>query len=458
MSDNPFAEPSDNDRTVIRPVPGGRRAAQPPRTAAPQPPAATPAPQAAPAARPAPLPAVDPSAPPAISVSPLAAAASPVLQLLNRLRLVRRPPDPQALRERALQDLRAFELASREAGIAMELLRPAHYALCASLDDVVLNSPWGAASDWSKQTLVATLHRGVRSGDQFFEQLRQMQAAPQKFLPVIELMYLCLSLGFLGRFRQTRGEGELEQWRTAVHATIAARRPAADPELSRRWRGAAAPYQPARRGLPVWVALAGAAAVCGGLLFWTSTSLNAASDGLQAQVLATPPTRMPQVTRAAIVQPLPPPPAPPEPTALDRLRTALQPDIDKGAITLLGTAATPIIRIADRAMFASGSADVQAAAMPLLERVATALRTESGALRVFDYTDNQPVRTVRFPSNFQLSAARANAVRAIIAQNVGDPVRVSAEGRADADPVAPNATAEGRDQNRRVEIVLHHQD
>ena len=77
---------------------------------------------------------------------------------------------------------------------------------------------------------------------------------------------------------------------------------------------------------------------------------------------------------------------------------------------------------------------------------------------MIDYTDDQPVRTVRFPSNFQLSVARASAVRAIIARDLGDPARISAEGRADADPIASNATAEGREQNRRIEIVLHRQD
>jgi type VI secretion system protein ImpK len=194
------------------------------------------------------------------------------------------------------------------------------------------------------------------------------------------------------------------------------------------------------------------------LLFWTSTALNAASDGLQAQVFATPPTHMPQITRAAVVQPLPPPPAPPEPTALDRLRAALQSDIDKGGVSLLGTSATPIIRVAGHSIFASGSAVVQSAALPLLDRVASALRSEGGSLRVIDYTDNQPVRTVQFPSNFQLSSARAKSVRSIVARTIGDPARVSAEGRADADPLAPNTTAEGREQNQRIEFVLNRQD
>ncbi len=378
-----------------------------------------------------------------------------MLQLINWLRVVRRPPDVPALRERAVQDLRAFELRARDLGIAMELVRPAHYAICAGIDDVVVNSPWGTASGWAEQTLVAAFHHSVRGTDQFFENLRQMLKAPDRFRPAIELMYLCLSLGFMGRYRQARGEGALEQIRTEAHAALASPREAGDQELSQRWRGVAAPYRRGQRGLPAWVALSGALAVCGGLLFWTSASLNAASDGLLARALASPPARMPQVTRAAIVQPLPPPPAPPEPTVLDRLRTRLAAEIDRHVVSVLGTPAMPIIRIADRAVFASGGATVPAASLPLLERISQALRDESGSLRVIDYTDSQPIRTVQFPSNFQFSTARANAVRAVLARDIGDPARVSAEGRADADPIAPNTTQEGREQNRRIEIVLH---
>ena len=70
-------------------------------------------------------------------------------------------------------------------------------------------------------------------------------------------------------------------------------------------------------------------------------------------------------------------------------------------------------------MFEPGNAVVQSASLPLLARIAAALRSESGSVQVIDYTDNQPFRSVRFPSNFQLSAARANAVRAIIARRCG---------------------------------------
>ena len=413
---------------------------------------APPTPMSAPT--PSAVPAAHPSASPASNVSPLVAAASPLLQLLAQLRMAHHASNPHALRARVVQDLGTFQRQAREMGIAMDLLRPAHYALCASIDDVVLNTPWGAASGWAGQTLLAAFHRGARGTDQVFDDLRQMETEPAKFLPVIELSYLCLSLGFMGRYREARGGGELESLRSEAHAAIAAQRPAAPPELSRRWRGVTVPYRPQRRGVPVWVALAGAVALCGGLLFWTSMTLNAASDGLLAHALAIPPVRMPQVARVAVAEPPPPPPVPPEPTVLDRLRSSLRADIDSKAVGVLGTPAMPIVRIADPEMFAPGSATIRPASLPVLERVAAALRHEAGSIQVIDYTDNRPVRTVQFPSNFQLSKARANAVRTNIARNLGDPACCSAEGRADADPIAPNTTAEGRQQNQRIEIVL----
>jgi type VI secretion system protein ImpK len=447
VSDNPFAEPGDDDRTVIRPVPGGRRTPTSPPLAAP----------ARATSEPAPRP--EPSRTPAISVSPLSAAAAPLLQLLARLRGTRQQVDPKELHERATRALLDFERRARDAGIAMELVRPAHYALCASIDDVVLNTPWGATGGWASRSLVATFHHGAGGDDQFFDQLRQLRKNPDRFLPAIELMYLCLSLGFMGRYRQSQGDvGEFDRLRAETHATIAAQRKPADQALSRHWQGISAPYRSSRGRLPIWVVAAAAMAACGGLFFWVSTGLNAASDVLHAEVLAAPPSRMPQVSRAALVQPLPPPPTPAEPVIVDRLRGLLKPEIDRGLVSVLGTAATPIVRIADRALFESTSAVVQPAAVPLLERIGAALMNEAGSLTVLAYTDNQPIRTVQFPSGFQLSAARAQAVRAVIARGVGDTTRVRAEGRADADPIATNTTAEGREQNRRIEIVLRRQD
>ncbi len=391
--------------------------------------------------------------------SPLAAAAAPLLQLLARLRNTVRQPDPGDLQQRTVRALRDFEQRARDAGVPPEQVRPAHYALCASIDDAVLNTPWGAASAWAQRPLAATFHPDATGDSRFFDALARMQRDPAKFLPVIEIFYLCLSLGFSGKYRPSpQGPAELDRLRAATCALIVGQRKDSGQELSRHWQGVAAPYRPARGGLPMWVVFATALAVCGGLFVWVSTALNAASDDQYARMLAAPPGKMPQITRAVVVQPPPPPPAPPEPTVLDRLQAALRTDVDSGAVAVLGTPATPVLRITNHAGFGAGGAVLQPALAAVLGRIGAALKNEPGKVQVIAYTDNQPIRTVQFPSNFQLSAARAQAARTAIARTLGDPARLSAEGRADADPIASNATAEGRELNRRIEVVLHRQE
>jgi type VI secretion system protein ImpK len=443
MSDNPFSEPEDSDRTVIRPAPGGRRATPPPRA------------QAASPFRDAPPIATDGGDKISFGLNPLIEAAAPLLQLLGRLGNTYSQPDPGELRERAIQQIRAFEQAARDGGVPMDQLRPAHYALCASLDDVVLNTPWGSAGAWAARSLVSTFHEQTSGGEGFFDVLGRLRQHPGAFLPVLELMYLCLSLGFRGQYRLSpRGPGELDRLREDLYAIIARQRPAADPALAPHWQGVQAPYRPARAVVPTWVMGAAALAVIGGLFVWFSTGLNAASDAVFAGLTGAPVAHMPQIVRAAPVRPPPPAPQVAQP---DPLYVFLKPEIDQGLVSVLGSRAVPIVRIRNRGLFASGSATVAPGFVRLLERIGEALKAEKGPVTVDGYTDNQPIHTVQFPSNFQLSAKRAEAARAIIVRALGDPVRVGAQGHADADPIASNATPEGREQNRRIDVVLRRQ-
>jgi type VI secretion system protein ImpK len=443
MSDNPFSEPDDSDRTVIRPAPGGRRPATP--RAEPFEPTATPV-------RTAVQPADEGVESVAMAMGPLVTAAAPLLQLLARLRNTANQPDPGDLRERAVQALRAFEQQARDGGVDPDLLRPAHYALCASLDDVVLNTPWGSTGIWDARSLVSTFHQEVRSGERFFNLLDQMRQNPGKFLSVVELMYLCMSLGFQGRYRLSpRGPAELDRLREETYALIVRQRPAVEPDLSPHWRGVAAPYRVPQPIVPVWVGVSVALAVLAGLFVWLAAALSARSDDLFARLLQAPPDHMPQIVRAAPVEPPPPPVLP----AVDPLCTLLQPEVDQGLVTVLCTPPTPVIRIKNAGMFASGSATLDSPYIPLLQRVGAALKREPGMVQVIGYTDNQPIHTVQFPSNFQLSAARAQAAAAVIAAAIGDPRRVTAEGRGDADPLNDNTTPAQRAENRRIEIVLH---
>ncbi len=251
------------------------------------------------------------------------------------------------------------------------------------------------------------------------------------------------------------GAAQVEDLRKDLYAAIRRQRPASETTLSPRSRGVSAPYRPAHARLPVWVAAAaGVAAVCG-VFAWFSFGLSAASDSVFAQMTQAPPAQMPRIVRAAPAQPPPPVPAPAEPALLDGLRGVLQSEIARGLVVVTGTDAMPVVRISDHTLFGgAAAAAVQGSAIDLLERIGRALKGERGPVRVIGYSDNQPVHTIKYPSAFDLSTARARAVAEIIARGAGGSARIASEGRASADPIASNATAQGRDENRRIDVVL----
>jgi len=105
-------------------------------------------------------------------------------------------------------------------------------------------------------------------------------------------------------------------------------------------------------------------------------------------------------------------------------------------------------------MFASGSSEVNDSYDHLLTRIGAALDTRPGKVLITGHTDNIPIRNIRFPSNWHLSQARADAVAAVIAPLLADPSRVRAQGMADTQPVTSNDTEAGREANRRIDIIL----
>ena len=111
--------------------------------------------------------------------------------------------------------------------------------------------------------------------------------------------------------------------------------------------------------------------------------------------------------------------------------------------------------LSDRILFPSGSADLAAEGVTVLDSVAAALGDFDNDVVVEGHTDEQPIRTARYPSNWELSTARASAVlRQLIERNGLDPKRLSAAGYADQQPVDDGHDAEARAHNRRVELVV----
>ncbi len=152
--------------------------------------------------------------------SPLAAAAVPLLGLADRLRTMSGHVDVDAVHACVYQELQRFANASREANIPSEILDMSHYALAATIDDIVMSTPWGADSGWIKRTMVGTFH-GALDGEGFYERLERMMQSPSVNRPVLQLMHDCLTLGFLGRLRlRARGLAEHAEVREKLWHTL----------------------------------------------------------------------------------------------------------------------------------------------------------------------------------------------------------------------------------------------
>ncbi|MGE5559978.1 MAG: OmpA family protein [Chloroflexota bacterium] len=114
-----------------------------------------------------------------------------------------------------------------------------------------------------------------------------------------------------------------------------------------------------------------------------------------------------------------------------------------------------VIRLKDSILFDSGQADLKPAAKAVLDKVAESARKLPNHIRIEGHTDNRPINTARFPSNWELSTARAtNVIRYLIEHSGLSAKRLSAAGYGEYRPVSDNSTEAGRAENRRVDIVL----
>jgi chemotaxis protein MotB len=105
-------------------------------------------------------------------------------------------------------------------------------------------------------------------------------------------------------------------------------------------------------------------------------------------------------------------------------------------------------------LFGSGDSRLESAAVPIIGKIAAILQTSANPIHVEGFTDNNPINTPRFPSNWELSAARAASVVHLLERYGLNPSRMSAIGYGEFKPIADNATEEGRKKNRRVVLVL----
>lgn len=379
----------------------------------------------------------------------LVAAARPMLDVIQHLRNMAGTPDPERLRLAVIEEMRAYERKAASAGVDPMEARVAHYALCATIDDIALATPWGAGSSWSNASVVSTFHRDVVGGERFFDLLEHFHRDPGGNQAILLLFYLCLSLGFKGRLRvSARGALELSQIRDGLYRTLRATMNDVERELSPHWRGVNARHAKARFSQLYSVLL-------GFLLFLAALGyvgmlrlLNSGSDDMIARAAAMPPLGPASIKIVTVA----PPPAR-QADVLQKFVEFLQPEIEEGLVTTSRRGDEITVRFRNTGLFASGDARLTPKFEAVLDRVGKAIRDAGFSVLVTGHTDNVPISSVRFPSNWHLSQARAKAVADRLMRDVAAD-RVRFEGRGETEPVDTNDTAQGREANRRTEIVV----
>lgn len=138
-----------------------------------------------------------------------------------------------------------------------------------------------------------------------------------------------------------------------------------------------------------------------------------------------------------------------------RLQQTLAPQIAQHTVSIEMGRDGLVISLREAGFFASGSADPRPGTAGALRQIAASLQDEPYAVRIEGHTDNVPIHNAEFDSNWELSSARATRIARIFLElHAAPPDRVSAAGYAEYHPVASNETAEGRAENRRVDLVI----
>lgn len=138
----------------------------------------------------------------------------------------------------------------------------------------------------------------------------------------------------------------------------------------------------------------------------------------------------------------------------DKMATRLQTEIEKGDVNIVNRGEWIELSIQSNVLFKSGEAELSLAAKNLLQKTAVILGESENPVQVEGFTDNVPIETQQFPSNWELSASRAAAVVRWFIDKGINPARLAAIGYGEQRPVAANDSEEGRSKNRRIAIIV----
>lgn len=440
-NDDPFGLDDDAGRTRIRPKRAGD-------------------------ARPSPMPSSTRAAPlrdVRASANPLVRAFAALLGIAPELQRATAPDNPDVLRTRLQDSLTHARDAAVSMGVPLTRADQGAWFVGALLDDVAINTPWGGNSGWPRQPIVASMYGNVDSGERFYDLAQELLRYPERDPQLLELVFLCLSLGFHGKYRINGAAGEAEIARLrAQMARLLHDRDAVDAPLSPNWRGVEAADEDRRFVVPVWSLALMALALTTAIYVGLSLRLSGRGEDLYTLAGVLPPPERAAIFRPVIATTTDAPPMTANPLLFELLPLFAAAAPAETAAALTGredvSIAVIVVQAGNPEVFRSAKADINDGYGPLIDSIARII-TENveliGSVRVVGHTDSVPVQTSNpFQSNQGLSEARARTIADLLVKAGVPAGLVTSEGKAAVEPIADNATREGRARNRRVEIIL----
>jgi type VI secretion system protein ImpK len=389
--------------------------------------------------------------------NPILEAAMPLLILLSNVRIARSIPQVAPMMNSVAAGIESLEATLLAQNLPDSQVRTAKYVMCATADDIVQNLPSSDRLIWTQYSMLSRFFQVRDSGIGFFEELTKLRQNPQLNHNLLGLMHACMSLGFEGKYRTASGDVALQQIRRDVYQTLRAREARVTEEVSPHWRGQNIAAEHVRRAIPLW-AIASAAA---GLLLISFMAfrwmLGGMADIAEARLAALHPLTDVNIQRAAFKPFVPP--VIPQSTQLERIRARLASDIAENKLSADYAGKDIVVRLLNDTVFDKGSAEVRPGFVASIGRIAGALNTEKGQIRIVGHTDSTPLRsTIKFKDNQDLSEQRARAVAVLLVSGISDPRRLTTQGLADTAPLDTANTPEAKAKNRRVEIFIPRED
>lgn len=372
--------------------------------------------------------------------NPIIQSAAPLLALASRLATSVQQANIATLRQQTVQEIRAFEDRLRSAGVSPEDAIVARYVLCTFVDSAVLNTPWGAQGDWAGQSLLVMFHKEVSGGEKFFDIVERLRNDPSRYVDLIELVYVCLALGYEGKYRHDpSGQARLAELQHDLYRLIREQRQLRDEELAPHWKGVEDRRNPIIRYVPWWIIAAAGLAILTGTFVVLHAKLGVQAQPIKATLAG--PAMTVDYPAPAIQH-------------VSRLKQLLASEETAGRLTVEEFGDKTVVTLTAPNLFRSGSAQVNPELYQNLRAVALALNQVPGRVVVVGHTDDQPVHSLRFADNFDLSRERAVAVAQVLKPALANFGRVQWQGAGSTQPrYRPADTAENRARNRRVEII-----